>query len=197
VIHPDTELRFIDGVVGYGVVATRLIPKGTITWVGDDLDQRFSREQVAAMAPHYRDLVDTYSFVDWRGEYVLCWDHGRFVNHSCQPTCLAPGMELEVAVRDILPGDELTDDYGTLNLDEPFTCCRGCSGCRGQIQAGDLLTYAAAWDALVAPAFARIRSLEQPLWPFVREPGLVERALRDPASLPSCRALYWPRSAAA
>ena len=30
-IHPDTELRFINNVVGYGVVAKKLIPKGTIT----------------------------------------------------------------------------------------------------------------------------------------------------------------------
>ena len=32
-IHPDTELRFISDEVGYGVFATALIGRGTITWV--------------------------------------------------------------------------------------------------------------------------------------------------------------------
>jgi len=35
-IHPDTEVRFINDEIGYGVVAKKLIPKGTITWVQDD-----------------------------------------------------------------------------------------------------------------------------------------------------------------
>lgn len=28
-IHPDTEVRFISNEIGYGVVATKFIPKGT------------------------------------------------------------------------------------------------------------------------------------------------------------------------
>jgi len=31
VIHPDTELRFVNPDIGYGVFATRFIPKGSIT----------------------------------------------------------------------------------------------------------------------------------------------------------------------
>ena len=38
-IHPDTELRFINREIGFGVVATRLIRRGTIIWVRDELDQ--------------------------------------------------------------------------------------------------------------------------------------------------------------
>jgi hypothetical protein len=37
-IHPDSELRFINPVMGYGLFATKTIPKGTVTWVGDPLD---------------------------------------------------------------------------------------------------------------------------------------------------------------
>lgn len=37
-IHPDTELRFINEKIGYGVVALKLIPRGTITWALDKLD---------------------------------------------------------------------------------------------------------------------------------------------------------------
>jgi hypothetical protein len=33
VIHPATERRFLDSEPGYGVFATRPIPRGTIVWV--------------------------------------------------------------------------------------------------------------------------------------------------------------------
>jgi hypothetical protein len=48
-LHPHTELRFINEQIGYGVIATHFIPRGTVTWVRDDLDQTFSRAQVERM----------------------------------------------------------------------------------------------------------------------------------------------------
>ena len=42
-IHPKTELQFINKEIGYGVVATEFIPAGTITWVLDKLDREFTR----------------------------------------------------------------------------------------------------------------------------------------------------------
>jgi uncharacterized protein len=66
-LHPHTELRFINDRIGYGVVATRLIPRGTITWVRDDLDRALSAAQVERMAPIYHDIVAKYCFVDARG----------------------------------------------------------------------------------------------------------------------------------
>ena len=41
-IHPNTELRFINPVVGYGVFATDFIPEGTITYVKDSLELEVS-----------------------------------------------------------------------------------------------------------------------------------------------------------
>jgi uncharacterized protein len=32
-VHPDTTLAFVSDAVGYGVVATRRIPRGTVVWV--------------------------------------------------------------------------------------------------------------------------------------------------------------------
>ena len=48
-VHPDSELRFVNPVIGHGLFATRLIPKGTITWVGDDLDQFITPEAAARL----------------------------------------------------------------------------------------------------------------------------------------------------
>src|SRR4051812_43573751 len=59
-IHPDTELRFISPEKGYGVVATKLIPKGAITWAFDALDHKYTDAQVARMEPPYQAILDKY-----------------------------------------------------------------------------------------------------------------------------------------
>ena len=66
-IHPDTELRFINDVIGYGVVATKFIPKGTITWVQDDLDRVYSPEDIAKVNPIMLPHLDRYCFTNSKG----------------------------------------------------------------------------------------------------------------------------------
>jgi len=190
-IHPDTELRFINQQIGYGVIATRLIPRGTITWVRDDFDQTFSAAQVEGMTSPYRSIVAKYCFVDARGDFVLCWDLARYMNHSCAPSCRSAGYDFELAVRDIQPGEELTDDYGSLNLEYDFTCACGSSACRKQIQPGDLLRYAEKWDQSVADPFLLIPTLLQPLWPLVKETAVIRSALAGETLIASCRKNYY------
>jgi hypothetical protein len=38
-MFPHTKLRYINDQIGFGVFATKFIPKGTITWALDELDQ--------------------------------------------------------------------------------------------------------------------------------------------------------------
>jgi uncharacterized protein len=97
VIHPHSELRFVSPAIGFGVFATRLIPKGTITWVFDPLDQIVSPSRASQLAAPLQRHLDIYSYQNGRGHRILCWDHARFVNHSCQPTSLATGFDLEIA----------------------------------------------------------------------------------------------------
>ena len=89
-IHPHTELRFINREIGFGVFATQFIPRGTLTWVCDELDQFVDPARVAALPPNYRKLLDTYTFRDRLGRHVLCWDLARFVNHSCARAVSVP-----------------------------------------------------------------------------------------------------------
>ena len=109
-IHPHTELQFISEQIGYGVVATKRIPKGTITWALDKLDRIFSQEQVRSMDPLYQKVLDTYSYRNPQGNYILCWDNARFINHSSNSNCITTAYEFEIAIRDIHPGEQLTDD---------------------------------------------------------------------------------------
>jgi hypothetical protein len=169
VIHPHTQLRFINPGLGFGVFATRRIPKGTLTWVRDDLDQVVLSDRIAALAPVYQALLEKYTFRDASGQHILCWDLGRFMDHSCVPSCLGLEADFEVAVRDIQPGEELTDDYGTLHLlaHEGFDCRCGAAGCRGCVGAGDRAAQAAAWEALWGPALALLGQVPQPLGPVL------------------------------
>ncbi|MEZ4695897.1 MAG: SET domain-containing protein [Rhodothermales bacterium] len=161
-IHPDTDLRYISPEMGHGVVATAFIPRGTITWVLDRLDREFERTEVAKMEEPFRDIIDTYAYTNERGNYVLCWDHARFVNHSFNSNCISTPYDFEIAVRDIQPGEQLTDDYGYLNVDEPF---RGVDeGTRRKVvYPDDLLRYHRAWDSKLEKAYRRVLKVEQKL----------------------------------
>ena len=161
-IHPKTELRFISKEVGYGVFATDFIPAGTITWVMDKLDREFRPEEFFAMDLVYQNIIDTYTFRNNIGNYILCWDHGRFVNHSFNSNCLTTAYDFEIAIRDILPGEQLTDDYGYLNIKDPFTAeDEGTE--RKIVYPDDLVRYYKVWDEQILKVFGKINAYEQPL----------------------------------
>lgn len=162
-IHPHTELRFISEKIGYGVVATAFIPKGTITWALDKLDRTFSEHKVQKMETLYRDLLEKYTYRNKKGNHILCWDISRYINHSSDSNCITTAYEFEIAVRDILPGEELTDDYGYLNLAEPFECLPEVGSDRTIIYPDDLLKYYQLWDSKLLEAFKYFSRVNQPL----------------------------------
>ena len=165
-IHPDTELRFINNIVGYGVVAKKFIPKGTITWVQDDLDQVFSPEALQKINPIMHEYLETYCFMNGRGEKVLCWDIAKFVNHSFNPSCMSTAYDFEIAIRDIHPGEQLTDDYGYLNVSEPFEAeDEGTE--RKIVYPDDILTHHEVWDKAILDNLENIQRVPQPLEKFI------------------------------
>jgi hypothetical protein len=161
-IHPKTELKFISPEIGYGVVATEFIPAGTITWALDDLDREFTPAKLKRMNQLYQTILETYCYRNNKGNYVLCWDNGRFVNHSFKSNCISTAYDFEIAVRDIQPGEELTDDYGYLNVSEPF---RGIDEGtkRKTVYPDDLLNHYKTWDKQLLKNFPKILKIDQPL----------------------------------
>lgn len=186
-IHPHCELRFVSPEIGWGVFATRYIPKGTITWVLDALDQVLFGQDISSLPASLQEKLEIYSYLNGRGERILCWDHARFINHSCRPTSLAPGLDLEIAVRDIQPGEEITDDYGSLNVESAFPCACGEAQCRGTVGPADFDLYSDHWDELLSDAFPLISAVEQPLWELVREQSAIRAILAKESAIPSCR----------
>lgn len=186
-IHPDTELRPVNELIGVGVFARHPLPMGTIVWVLDELDQRIPQERVGRLGRRYEALLDRYGFVNSAGEYVLCWDHARCINHSCRPNVLSSGWDFDVAIRDIEAGEELTTDYGALNLERSFQCACERDGCRRRVRPDDFDRYAERWDATMREVFPAVTRVPQPLWQWLPNKRLVSAASRRPERLPSVR----------
>jgi uncharacterized protein len=199
VLHPAIDLKLVSPDIGYGVFATQDIPKGTITWALDPLDQIIDQGKAKAIKEPSEAQLKRYSWVNGSGDRILCWDFGRFMNHSCEPNSVGPGkLEFEIAVRDIKAGEEVVCDYGSFNLEEPLDCACGCPSCRGRISPEDIENVAPKLDSLVRSAFRDISEVSQPLWNLVQKWRLqIERGIAQPTHLPSLLENRWPRVAVA
>jgi hypothetical protein len=165
-IHPDTEVRFIDNDKGYGLFATSGIARGTITWCFDALDREIQPAELASYDIIYQEILLKYSFRNKRGNYIFCWDNCRYTNHSFKANCCLAPYEFQIAIRDIQPGEEITDDYGYLNIIEPFEA-DGEGGDRTIVYPDDLLRFAGKWDRQLAAAYPMIMRVAQPLRKFL------------------------------
>lgn len=161
-IYPKTEVQFINDDVGYGLVATDFIPAGTITWVLDPLDREFTPSQISSLPSDAQEILDIYSYRNSKGNHVLCWDDGKYVNHSFRSNCLTTAYDFEIAIRDIQPGEQLTDDYGYLNISEPFQGIDEGTD-RKVVYPDDLLNFHDDWDKQLNAVFGHIVTLNQPL----------------------------------
>ncbi|MCG9970711.1 SET domain-containing protein [Christiangramia crocea] len=191
-IHPDTQLKWINKEKGFGVVATKFIPKGTITWVQDEMDIVFQPDEPSGFKPLTKELLEKFSFRNNLGEHIVCWDIAKYINHSFNSNCLSTAYNFEIAIRDINEGEELTDDYGYLNLSEPFMP-QDEGGERKIVEPDDALKYYKVWDEAIKEVFPLIIERDQPLLELLTDE--VEKEIEEVASgkkkLLSTRYLYF------
>lgn len=166
-IHPNTRLRFIDEEIGYGVFATRPIPRGTMVYVEDALEVVLRPEDPKLEDAAYRSHIEKYSYMRPDGVRVLSWDLAKYVNHSCDSNSLTCGFGFEIAVRDIARGEELTDDYGMFNIEAALACRCGAGRCRGIITADDPVVCQQRWEVDCLKAMADFARVSQPLLPYL------------------------------
>lgn len=166
-IHPDTELRKVNETIGYGVFATRPIPKGTILYVKDFLEIELSPEAFEAMDPQYQVIANWFSYIDERGYRIISWDIAKYVNHHCDSNSISTGYGFEIATRDIAAGEEITDEYGIFNIPHPLECCCSSPNCRGRISNEDWNTCGHLWDRRAKEALTYFSHIEQPLLKFM------------------------------
>lgn len=103
---------------GIGLFADEFIPAGTTTWQYDpEFDVAFDKDAFNRVPPQVREQFLKYSYFDHTlGKYILCSDDQRFINHSSTPNVISTPQK-DVAVRDILAGEEIVCDYAHFEHD--------------------------------------------------------------------------------
>ncbi len=135
------------GVHGKGVFALRTIRQGEtiIEYTGEVIPW----SEALRRHPHDPSQPDHTFYFHLDDERVIDGKVGgnasRWINHSCEPNCEAEddtGRVFLIALRDILPGEELFFDYGlvieeryTPALKKRFECRCGAKTCRGTMLA--------------------------------------------------------------
>lgn len=162
-IHPDVELKHISDEIGYGIFAKKFIPKGTITYIQDSLEIEIPPAEVKKYNKDMQDVIEKYSFIDERGYRIISWDVAKYVNHCCQCNTISTGYGFEIAIQDIYPGEQITDEYGIFNIEQEMRLYCDKDGCRKYVRPQDFDKYHQVWDKKIIPALQLLREVPQPL----------------------------------
>ena len=111
-------------IEGLGVFAAEHIRKGAVVWkFVPGVDILLDDEELRLLPALVLEHCTRYAYRHGRmGKYVLCCDDARFVNHSDNPNTiglypLGDDQGLDIAIRDIRMGEEITCDYATFDPD--------------------------------------------------------------------------------
>ncbi len=164
-MHPNTEVKFVNDQIGLGVFATALIPAGTIVYVEDPLDIVIAPDNPLLDNPVLRPTIDKYAVIEPGERRIIAWDAAKYVNHCCYANIISTGYGFEIALRDIQPGEELRDEYGLFNLGWTMELsCQHVDVCRGCLHPDDFERYHAVWDTQIRNVLPCIMEVPQPLW---------------------------------
>lgn len=166
-IHPLTELKYINDAIGYGVFAREDLPAGTITYVKDSLELCITPTDYLMHSPEMQAVIDKYSYKDENGCRIVSWDLAKYVNHCCNFNTISTGYGFEIAIRDIKAGEQITDEYSIFNLDRPMEVDCGSPGCRRVVTSADFDKNYPEWDNQIKIALRKLFEVEQPLINFI------------------------------
>lgn len=104
---------------GLGLFAAEFIPKDTVIWqLNRELDLIISQQKYEQLTPLAKEHFDWFAYYSQeQGGWILCFDNGKFVNHSSTPNTYGVGDT--IALKDILIGEEITEDYYVFSEKEP------------------------------------------------------------------------------
>jgi uncharacterized protein len=166
-IHPATEVKLVSPEIGMGVFATQFIPKGSITYILDEMELIYPQDHPLLKDTLYLKHINKYSYIDNNGNRILSWDIAKYMNHYCDFNSISTGYGFEIAIRDIEAGEQITDDYGTLNIEKQMSCGCGKANCRKTIYPDDLLKYSDVWDEYIKEALKNLNDVPQPLLKYM------------------------------
>jgi hypothetical protein len=127
------------GIHGKGVYATKRIRKGSaiIEYTGERIGEDEANARYENNPSTYLFMVDDDVYIDG----LAGGNDARFINHSCEPNCVAYLDDDRVvihALKNIQPGTELVYDYqltrendDVVGTSTDYTCRCGASACKG------------------------------------------------------------------
>ncbi len=108
-------------IEGIGCFTEEFIPKGTPVWkFQDGFDLKIHTSDIEKLSEAGKVQFLKYAYKTKGDIYVLCFDDARFFNHADNPnlTEIDDGNEgINIAVKDIQNGEELTCDYKFFDMD--------------------------------------------------------------------------------
>lgn len=173
-MHPNTTAGYINPDKGIGIVATAPLPVGTIVYVYDSMEIVVRPDDPRLKSPLYSQLFDHFSFSDKHGNRVVCWDHGRYMNHCCNPNTLSMTNGCNIVIRDIAAGEELTEDYGLWRMVKPVPLVCQHANCRKVVGLADNPMIADHCDILIKQAIMHWRNVPQAMLPILDEATITE-----------------------
>jgi len=110
---------------GLGLFAAQFIPQGTHVWkMVRWFDLVLTKEQIDRLSNPAREQFIRCGHLDlYTGEYILCADEARYLNHSENPNIrynADSDQDIDVAVRDIQEGEEITINYKEYDANWPM-----------------------------------------------------------------------------
>ena len=132
-LAPGLDIRK-SKIDGMGCFATQLFPKGRkiAEYAGELISQREVERRVKTLKKHRICVIDKR----WSLDGARGGNGTHYMNHSCRPNCymrITRGHLLFMALRDILPGEEITCDYISTHHPDDYRCRCKSPACRGTI----------------------------------------------------------------
>jgi len=122
-MNDGIEIRS-SGINGRGVFALRRFREGETVLVWN-LSRKVRRDDIASVSAEERHFLNPFD-----DEFlVLLGEPERCVNHSCQNNTRVERFT-DVAIREIVPGEEITSDYQSGGVPVDFECRCGAPNCR-------------------------------------------------------------------
>lgn len=138
-LHPGVEVG-TSAIAGDGLFARTALPAGAVvSRLGGDLVSWSRLRELFAQAAREGRYVDTVSVADDLHLVLPPRRPNGYGNHSCDPNLWWVDAYTLAARRDIAPGEEITNDYGTSSAVADFRmdCACGTALCRGVVTGAD------------------------------------------------------------
>jgi len=163
-LHPDICVKK-SSIEGKGLFSKKRIPKGTILWRFKD-DRVYTKNQRKKFSKKYKALLKKYGYEDEKNNLIYCTDNAKYWNHSCEPNVAGFNEEMDIAIKNINPGEEITYDagFGRWTCLPIKRCNCGSINCRRTIKKEpENSRIILKLDSLVKKASKDLLNVKQPL----------------------------------